>query len=123
MQPGKCQSIEENGKTVINRLDNGAPGIYCSASSASAAKQCQQTGRDFQRTWLIVRVLHGKITASYLQHSSQIGDAVTAILPMPEEHIHKGTGGIVRDRKVLVRDQNLFFHHCYRQQEMDRNLH
>lgn len=83
----------------------------------------KQTGRDFQRTWLIVKVLHGKIKASYLQHNSQMGDTVTAILPMPEEHIHRGRGGIVTNRKVPVRDQDLFFHHCYRQQEMDRKLH
>lgn len=29
---------------------------------------------------------------------------------MPEEHVHKGRGGIVRERKVLVRDQDIFFH-------------
>lgn len=123
MPPGKCQSIEEKGKSVINRLDNGAPGIHCSASSASAAKQGPQSGRDFQRMWLIVKALHGKIKAGYLQHNSQIRAAVTAIPPVPEEHFPKGRGGIVTNRKVLVRDQDLFFHHCYRQQEMDRHLH
>lgn len=90
MQPGKCHGIEEKGKSVTNRLDNGAPGICCSTSSTSAAKQCSQIGRDFQRMWLIVKVLSGKIKGGYLQHNSQIGDAVTAILPMPEEHTHKG---------------------------------
>lgn len=87
------------------------------------AKQCPQTGRDFHRMWVVVKVLHGKIKASYLQHNSQIRDAATAILPMPEEHIYKGRAGIVTNRKVPVRDQDLFFHHCYRQQEMDRHLH
>lgn len=84
MQPRKYHSIEEKRKSATNRWDNGAPGIHCSASSPSAAKQCPQTGRDFQRMWQIVKVLPGKTQASYLQHNSQIRDAVIAILPMPE---------------------------------------
>lgn len=127
--PGNATALRRKGNLsltgwIMVRLEyRNIQECSCSASSPSAAKQCPQTGRDFQIMWLIVKVLHGKIQASYLQHNSQIRDAVTAILPMPEQHIHKRRGGIVTNRKVLVRDQDLVFHHCYKQQQMDRNLH
>lgn len=121
--PGNATALRRNGNLSLTGWIMVLLEYTALSPVPSASKQCPQTGRDFQRMWLIVKVLPGKIQASYLQQNSQIRDAVTAILPMPEQHIHKGRGGIVTNRKVLVRDQDLFSHHCYRQQEMDRNLH